>query len=162
MPDRGGSKQSATCARPCCITPCLHNVLLPQGFYLLPGPSQVTYYITKDTLRSPLREEKSGGAMLPALSESPNTMSAFSDLIASLDQAYIHHAFIVKFPAVTRPPTEHLNVKLEAAANLFWTLRIVNHLVSTFLPLTFVALQEHEVRKTVSADVQSRCLSPNL
>lgn len=144
-PDGGGSKQSATCALPCCLTSWLHNVILFRGlFYLLPWPIQVTYYITGDTLRSPLREEKSCGTRLLALSEPCNTMSAFSELTACLDQVYIHHAFIVKFLAVTRPPTGHLNV---SAAKTFWTLRIINHLVSTFLPLTMLHNRSARSRK---------------
>lgn len=70
---------SATCALPCCVTLWHHNVILSRGFFhLQPGPSQITYYITMDTLRSPLREEKSCGAMRVALLEPCNTMSAFS------------------------------------------------------------------------------------
>lgn len=97
---------------------------------MLPEPYEITYCIAKDTLRSPLREEKSYGATLLALLEPCNAMSAPSDLTASLDQAYIHHAFIMKFPAGTRPPTGHLKVILEAAAIPFWTFSIINHLVS--------------------------------
>lgn len=104
--DQNLTEEEANSLQPvrCCVTSWLHNVILPRGFFsLLPGPSRITYYITKDTLRSPLREEKSWDTTILALSESRNTISAFSDLIACLDQAYIHQAFIVKIPANRAP-----------------------------------------------------------
>lgn len=48
-----------------------------------------------------------------------NTMTVYSDVITRLYNACITQAFIVTCTAVMRPPTEHPNVKLEAAANPF-------------------------------------------